>query len=130
MRSYFLAAMCLVCMFTETCISAGQPKQNKNQSYGTTITMSCPQISLYSVTWCQNCKEAKKYFSKNNIPFIDHDVEMDVKTLDQLMEKYNSKAVPMIVIGAGKNEVVVKGFKPEQFKESLNKFRTENCPEW
>ena len=39
--------------------------------------------------------------------------------------KYNSNGVPVIVIGTGKNEVVLKGFTPEQFQESLKKAQSK-----
>jgi glutaredoxin-like YruB-family protein len=82
---------------------------------------SYPQIVLFSVSWCPHCKQAKEYFTKNNIPFTNRDVEMDEKAMDELTGNYNSKAVPVIIIGTGKNEIVVKGFTPETFRESLNK---------
>ena len=80
-----------------------------------------PQIVLYSVAWCPHCKETKEYFTRNNIPFINRDVEVDEKAMEELTGKYNSNGVPVIVIGTGKNEVVVKGFTPELFQESLKK---------
>jgi glutaredoxin-like YruB-family protein len=80
-----------------------------------------PQIVLYSVSWCPHCKDAKNYFTKNNIPFSNRDVEADEKAMEELTGKYNSNGVPVIVIGSGVDEVVVKGFTPEMFQESLKK---------
>jgi len=80
-----------------------------------------PQIVLYSVTWCPHCKDTKEYFTRNNIPFINRDVEADDKAMEELTGKYKSQGVPVIVIGTGGNEVVVKGFTPELFEESLKK---------
>jgi glutaredoxin-like YruB-family protein len=80
-----------------------------------------PQIVLYSVAWCPHCKDAKEYFTRNNIPFINRDVEVEEKAMEDLTGKYHSRGVPVIVIGTGKDEVVVKGFTPELFQESLKK---------
>jgi glutaredoxin-like YruB-family protein len=82
-----------------------------------------PRIVLFSVAWCPHCKDTKEYFTRNNIPFINRDVEVDAKAMEELTGKYNSNGVPVIVIGTGKDEVVVKGFTPELFQESLKKSR-------
>jgi glutaredoxin-like YruB-family protein len=84
-----------------------------------------PQIVLYSVAWCPHCKETKDYFTKNNIPFTNRDVEVDGKAMDELTGKYNSTGVPVIVIASGKDEIVLKGFTPELFQESLKKIQSK-----
>jgi glutaredoxin len=73
------------------------------------------------VAWCPHCTEAKEYLTRNNIPFINRDVEVDAKAMEELTVKYSSNGVPVIVIGTGTNEVVVNGFTPELFQESLKK---------
>ena len=80
-----------------------------------------PKIVLFSTSWCPHCKAAKEYFTENNIPFINRDVEVDAKAMEELTGKYSSNGVPVIVIGTGANEVVVKGFTPELFQQSLQK---------
>lgn len=80
-----------------------------------------PTIVLYSVAWCPHCRETKEYLTKNNIPFINRDVEIDAKAMEELTVKYESTGVPVLVFGTGKNEVVLKGFTPESFQESLKK---------
>ena len=80
-----------------------------------------PQIVLFSVAWCAHCKETKEYFTRNNIPFINRDVEVDEKAMEELTGKYKSNGVPVIVIGTGRHEVIVKGFTPELFQDSLKK---------
>lgn len=87
-----------------------------------------PQIVLYSVAWCPHCREAKEYFTKNGIPFINRDVEVDAKAMEELTGKYNSTGVPVIVFGSGKNEMVMKGFTPELFREYLQKAQIKNGP--
>jgi glutaredoxin 3 len=126
MRSIVFSALLMVCMFAATCPAADQGLQSPLNPARAQAAKEYPQIVLYSVAWCPHCKEAKEYFTKNNIPFINRDVEVDTKAMEDLTEKYNSNAVPVIVIGAGKNEMVVKGFTPSMFQESLKKAQTKN----
>ena len=44
--------------------------------------------------------------------------------MEELTGKYGSTGVPVIVFGIGKNEVVLKGFTPELFHESLKKVQS------
>lgn len=84
-----------------------------------------PLIVAYTVSWCPHCLEAKKYLTSNKIPFINKDVEIDEKAMAELTGRYDSQGVPVIVLGTGKNEVVMKGFTPELFEESLKKARSK-----
>jgi glutaredoxin 3 len=76
-----------------------------------------PKIVLYSVSWCPHCKEAKEYFTKNNIPFINRDVELDDAAMTDLTKKYKSQGVPVVVIGDDK--VIIRGFSVEGFQRGL-----------
>lgn len=80
-----------------------------------------PRIVLYSVAWCPHCREAKEYLTKNDIPFINRDVETDADAMEELTVKYNSSGVPVIIFGKGNDEIVMKGFTPELFLETLQK---------
>ena len=82
-----------------------------------------PQIVLYSVAWCPRCREAKEYLTKNDIPFINYDVEVDTKAMQDLTIKYNSTGVPVIIFGKDNDEIIMKGFTPELFQEKLQKAR-------
>ena len=82
-------------------------------------TTHYPHIVLYSVAWCPHCRKTKEYLAKNSIPFVNRDVEADVKALQDLNIKYNSNEVPVIIFGNGNDEIVMKGFTPELFQEKL-----------
>ncbi|MBV5339278.1 MAG: NrdH-redoxin [Deltaproteobacteria bacterium] len=106
-----------------TCVSAaaeGAHPSGANPAK-TTAAKNYPQIVLYSVVWCYQCREIKEYLTKNNIPFINRDVEADTKAMEDLTIRYNSTGVPVIVLGKGKDEVIMKGFTPELFQEKLKK---------
>jgi glutaredoxin 3 len=76
-----------------------------------------PRIVLYSVSWCPHCREAKEYLTSHNIPFINRDVELDGSAKDELIDKYKSGGVPLIVFG--NDEKVMKGFNLEKFERIL-----------
>ena len=80
-----------------------------------------PRIVLYSVSWCPHCKDAKEYLTSHNIPFINRDVELDDKAMSDLMDKYKSHGVPVIVLG--NDEKIIKGFDLEKFEKVLNEMR-------
>lgn len=103
------------------CLAAENSHQSALSPEKAAAAKQYPQIVLFSVAWCPHCKQTKEYFTKNNIPFINRDVEVDEKAMTELTGKYNSTGVPVVVIGTGKDEVVMKGFTPELFQESLKK---------
>ena len=97
---------------------AGQSKIDAKAVKQTTY----PKIVLYSVAWCPHCKDAKEYFTKNNIPFINKDVELDEKAMDELTKKYKSQGVPVIVLDDKK---VLKGFSPEMFEKAVKDYQSK-----
>jgi glutaredoxin 3 len=120
-----IAVLAVVIMTSVACMAAEQSHQSPLNPAKAQAAKKYPQIVLYSVSWCPHCKETKDYFTRNNIPFINRDVEVDDKAMEELTGKYNSQGVPVIVIGTGQDEVVVKGFTPELFQESLKKAQTK-----
>ena len=79
-----------------------------------------PKIVLFSTSWCPHCKAAKEYFTHNDIPFINRDVELDDEAMELLSEKYKSQGVPVIVIG---DDEVMRGFDGTRFEKALEKYR-------
>jgi len=108
--------------FAFTC----QAAENNNSpqtplSQGAPQAKKYPRIVLYSVAWCPHCKAAKQYFTANNIPFINKDVELDDKAMKELTGKYKSQGVPIIIIGDdGK---VLKGFDQEKFEKAVKELQ-------
>ncbi len=80
-----------------------------------------PKIVLFSVSWCPHCAEAKEYLTRNNIPFINRDVEIDPDAMELLQNKYKSSAVPVIVLG--NDDKVLKGFSRDTFEKAVRELR-------
>jgi glutaredoxin-like YruB-family protein len=125
MRGKTLIVLAMTFLLTGNCLAAELSHQSALSEEKAAAAKKYPQIVLFSVAWCPHCKETKEYFTQNNIPFINRDVEVDEKAMAELTGKYNSNGVPVIVIGTGKNEVVVRGFTPELFQKSLQKVQTK-----
>ena len=117
-----IALSAMLCLIASSGLAA-EPPQSRLDPAKARESKKYPQITAYTVSWCQHCSAAKEYLTKNNIPFINRDVEQDDKAMEELTGKYKSQSVPVIVIGTGKNEVIMKGFNPELFQESLKKAR-------
>ncbi|MDD2735065.1 MAG: glutaredoxin domain-containing protein [Desulfuromonadaceae bacterium] len=78
-----------------------------------------PRIVIYTVAWCPHCRELKEYLTTRNIPFINRDVELETAAMDDLMQKYKTYSVPVVVIG--NDQEILKGFTSEQFEKAVVK---------
>jgi glutaredoxin 3 len=114
-----LLAFCLM-LAPVSCLAAGvEGTAQTPLSQGPAQAKKYPSIVLYTVAWCPHCREAKEYLTEHNIPFINKDVELDAKALEELTGKYKSQAVPLIVIG--NDEKILHGFNREKFEQELNR---------
>ncbi len=65
-------------------------------------TKSPSTIVMYSTSWCPDCKRAKKFLDKNNVPYIDVDVDDDEQGKAFVMEVNNgARVVPTIIFPDG-----------------------------
>ncbi|MDD2581745.1 MAG: glutaredoxin domain-containing protein [Desulfuromonadaceae bacterium] len=117
------AAIALTLITSFSAVAEVSHHQGEAHATEAKAAIQYPQIVLYSVAWCPHCRETKEYLKKNDIPFINRDVELDTKAMEDLTVKYNSTRVPLVVFGKGADEIVMKGFTPELFQETLQKAR-------
>ena len=55
-------------------------------------------VEIYSKSNCAFCDKAKHYFSQNNVPYVEHNVEI-LETFDSLMQRNpNARTMPQIFI--------------------------------
>ena len=67
-------------------------------------------LTLYSASWCRDCREAKRFLAKHNIPFKEIDIESTPGAADAVIKNVGKRAIPQFVID-GK---WVQPYKPGQ----------------
>ena len=67
-------------------------------------------LTLYSASWCRDCREAKRFLAKHNIPFNEIDIESTPGAADAVIANVGKRAIPQFVID-GK---WVQPYKPGQ----------------
>lgn len=110
-------AIAVFCTLTFAGFAAAAADAPQSPLKPATQATSYPKIVLYSTSWCPHCKQAKEYFTKNNIPFINRDVELDDAAMEDLTKKYRSQGVPVLVIG--NDEKILKGFNQGTFEKAV-----------
>lgn len=72
-----------------------------------------PKVTIYSTPLCYYCGIAKIYFGERGIEYTSIDVKEDVQARNEMMEKYDARGVPVIVVGS---EFMI-GWDEEKFVE-------------
>jgi glutaredoxin len=55
-------------------------------------------LKVYSASWCRDCREAKRFLTKHNIPFEEIDIERVPGAADEVLENVGKRAIPQFVI--------------------------------
>ncbi len=55
-------------------------------------------LTVYSASWCRDCREAKRFLTKHNIPFTEVDIEHTPGAADLLLENVGKHAIPQFVL--------------------------------
>ena len=56
------------------------------------------ELTVYTASWCRDCREAKKFLAKHNIPFTEIDIENTPGAADEVLENVGKKAIPQFVV--------------------------------
>ena len=116
-----LSIMLLACLLFPVAGSAADNNLHQSPLRTHVPQKTYPKIVLFSTSWCPHCKAAKEYFTRNNIPFINRDVELDAEAMQLVLGKYKSQGVPVIVIG--NDEKVLKGFDQTRVEKAIEEMR-------
>ena len=68
------------------------------------------ELTVYSASWCRDCREAKRILTTHNIPFKENDIENTPGAADEVISNVGKRAIPQFVID-GK---WVQPYKPGQ----------------
>jgi glutaredoxin len=55
-------------------------------------------VKVYSAAWCRDCREAKRFLTKHNIPFQEIDIEQTPGAADEVEDNVGKRAIPQFVI--------------------------------
>ena len=55
-------------------------------------------LTLYSASWCRDCREAKRFLTTHNIPFNEIDIETNPGAADLVIASTGKRAIPQFVI--------------------------------
>ncbi len=56
------------------------------------------EVTVYSAQWCPDCREAKRFLAKNNIPYKEIDIETASGAAEEVVKKTGKRAIPQFVI--------------------------------
>lgn len=56
------------------------------------------EVTVYSAQWCPDCREAKRFLAKNNIPYKEIDIETAPGAAEEVVKKTGKRAIPQFVI--------------------------------
>ena len=85
-------------------------------------------IKVYSAFWCPDCRIAKRFLAKHNLPFTEIDIETTPGAAEEVIQRTGKRAIPQFVIGGEWVQPyrVGEGFLYEEMAERLGVGTPEN----
>ena len=79
------------------------------------------QLIVYSAAWCPDCREAKRFLEKHNIPFKEVNVETTPGAVEEVVKRTGKRAIPQFVIDGEWVQPYVpgKGFRYDEMARRL-----------
>ena len=56
------------------------------------------ELLVYSAFWCPDCRAAKRFLEKNNIPYTEIDIEKTPGAAEEVIRNTGKRAIPQFVI--------------------------------
>lgn len=73
-----------------------------------------PAVKMYATDWCPYCKQAREYFARNGIPYVELDIEKS-ETAKAEHKSIGGRGIPVILVG---NERM-NGFSEQRMAQML-----------
>ena len=85
-------------------------------------------IKIYSAFWCPDCRIAKRFLEKHNLPFTEIDIETSPGAAEEVIQRTGKRAIPQFVIDGEWVQPyrVGEGFLYEEMAERLGVDTPEN----
>jgi mycoredoxin len=55
-------------------------------------------LTVYSASWCRDCREAKRFLDKHKIAFKEIDIENTPGAADEVISNVGKRAIPQFVV--------------------------------
>ena len=55
-------------------------------------------VTVYSASWCRDCREAKRFLDKHQISYTEIDIENTPGAADEVLQHVGKRAIPQFVI--------------------------------
>ena len=65
-------------------------------------------LTVYSAPWCRDCREAKRFLAKHDIPYTEVDIETTPGAADEVIAQTGKRAIPQFVL----NGKWIQPYKP------------------
>jgi mycoredoxin len=56
------------------------------------------ELTVYSASWCRDCREAKRFLDTNNIPYTEIDIETIPGAAYAVESNVGKRAIPQFVL--------------------------------
>ena len=56
------------------------------------------EVIVYSSQWCPDCRVAKRFLTKHNVPFTEIDIDHTPGAAQQIIARTGCRAIPQFVI--------------------------------
>ena len=55
-------------------------------------------LTVYTASWCRDCREAKRFLTQHKISFREVDIETTPGAADEVLRNVGKRAIPQFVI--------------------------------
>ena len=55
-------------------------------------------VTVYSASWCRDCREAKRFLDKHHISYTEIDIENTAGAADEVIRHVGKRAIPQFVV--------------------------------
>ena len=73
------------------------------------------RVEIFTTPFCIWCKKTKEWFKEHKVKYEEHDVSVDDKAREKMIEKSEQIGVPVILV----DDQVIVGFDEQALKIAL-----------
>jgi len=79
------------------------------------------KLVVYSAPWCSDCREAKRFLEKHNIPYSEINIETTPGAAQEVIRRTGKRAIPQFVIDGEWVQPYTpgKGFHYQEMRQRL-----------